>query len=81
MQEESIVREIEISDGRQIHKASYFVESGVLHARIGEKTVSLAVFGGETSDEAVRRLLLGQVQTRAWRQRMAARWFGPRTSP
>ncbi|QDZ11590.1 hypothetical protein [Devosia ginsengisoli] len=79
MQEESIVRDIEISDGRQVHKASYYVENGMLHARIGGKMISL-VTGAETSDEAVRRLLSGHIQTKAWRQRLAERWFGPGTS-
>ena len=48
MQEESIVRDIEISDGRQVHKASYYVENGMLHARIGGKMISLGT-GAETA--------------------------------
>lgn len=75
MQEESIVREVEVSDGSQTHNARYYVERGVLHARIGDRMISLAV-GTQTSDEAVRRLLAGHIQTRAWRRRLAARWFG-----
>ena len=75
MQEEGIIREIEISDGSKTHKASYFVEHGVLHASVGDKVVRLAV-GAHASEEAVRRLLLGHIQTKAWRQRMAERWRG-----
>ena len=73
MQEESIVREIEITDGNQVHKASYFVEFDVLHASIGDKVISLAM-GVEKSEEAVRRLLVGHTQTKAWRERMAETW-------
>ena len=35
-----------------------------------------AVVLAQTSDEAVRRLLAGHIQTKAWRKRLAARWFG-----
>lgn len=73
MQEESIVRELEVSDGSQAHKATYYVENSVLHARIGEKMISLTI-AGEASDEAVRRLLVGHMQTKAWRQRFAEKW-------
>lgn len=75
MQEESIVREVEISDGSQTYSARYYVERGVLHARIGDRMISLTV-GAQTSDEAVRRLLAGHIQTKTWRKRLAARWFG-----
>ncbi|MCR6671999.1 hypothetical protein [Devosia ginsengisoli] len=75
MQEKSIVRELEVSDGLEAHKASYYVENGVLHAWIGEKMISLTM-GVDASDEAVRRLLVGHIQTKAWRQRFADRWAG-----
>ena len=70
---ESIVRDIEISVGQQVHKASYFVELGVLHANIGDKVIRLSV-GTDTSDEAVRRLLIGHIQTKEWRRRMSEKW-------
>lgn len=71
--QESVVRDIEISDGDQVHKASYFVELGMLHANIGDRLIRLSV-GVDTSDEAVRRLLLGHIQTKEWRRRMAEKW-------
>ena len=72
--QESIVRDLEISDGEQVHKASYFVELGMLHANIGGKIIRMSV-GADTSDEAVRRLLLGHIQTREWRRRMSQKWI------
>lgn len=73
MRQESVVQEVAIVDGGEIHKASYFVENGILHANVGGKIIRLHV-DADQSEETVRRLLLGHVQTKAWRQRMAERW-------
>ncbi|MNW15541.1 hypothetical protein D3C71_2140760 [compost metagenome] len=46
----------------------------MLHANIGGKVIRMSV-GTDTSDEAVRRLLLGHIQTREWRRRMSQKWI------
>ena len=71
--QESIVRDIDLSDGEQVYRASYFIEFGVLHANIGGKVIRISA-GTDPSDEAVRRLLLGHIQTRAGRRRMSEKW-------
>ncbi|UXN74849.1 hypothetical protein N8D56_07485 [Devosia sp. A8/3-2] len=73
MRNENIVRDIEVCDGHASLKATYFVERGVLHAKIGDKTILLPV-GEHAQDESVRQLLLGQLRTLSWRQRIAAYW-------
>ncbi|MDB5527417.1 MAG: hypothetical protein JWR51_520 [Devosia sp.] len=76
MDEENIVRDLEVSDSTRTLKASYFVEHGVLHASIEGRVFRLPV-GDDTSADAVHRLLVGNLQTRAWRKRMATHWRRP----
>ncbi|MHA6692729.1 hypothetical protein [Devosia sp. A449] len=72
MQEEHIVRDLEVLDGSRTIKATYFVETGTIHARIDGRTLMLSV-GVDTPEDTVRRLVLGQIQTRHWRERVAER--------
>lgn len=73
MRQENVVQEVAIVDGGKTHKASYFVEYGILHANLGGRIVRLSI-DTDQSEETVRRLLLGHIQTKAWKQRMAERW-------
>ncbi|MFK4811196.1 hypothetical protein ACI3KW_13420 [Devosia sp. ZW T5_3] len=73
MRNENIVRDLEVSDGHASLRATYFVERGVLHANIGGKTILLPV-GDRGHDESVRQLLIGQLRTRSWRERIADYW-------
>jgi len=73
MQDEHIVRDLVVSDGSRTIKASYFVEDGMIHARIDGKTYRLSV-GSDGSEEAVRQLVVGQMHYRSWRERMIDRW-------
>lgn len=69
MQAEHIVRDLHVSDGSRTIKASYFVESGTIYADIDGRTMHLPA-GAGGSEETVRRLVIGQMQTRTWRERM-----------
>ncbi|KFC69750.1 hypothetical protein FF80_01254 [Devosia sp. LC5] len=73
MRNENVVRDLEVSDGHTNLRATYFVERGILHANIGGKTILLPV-GDGAHDESVRQLLLGQLRTRSWRERIANYW-------
>ncbi|MHA6693001.1 hypothetical protein [Devosia sp. A449] len=72
MQDEHIVRDLQVVDGGQTIKATYFIEAGTIHARIEGRSLVLPV-GADTSEDTVRRLVLGQIQTRHWRERLAER--------
>lgn len=56
MDGENVVREVVVSEGGVLHKATYFVENGIVHARIDEKT--LLVQAGRTGAEDIVRALL-----------------------
>lgn len=73
MLDENIVRDLEVFDNDRAVRATYFVEAGVIHAHVEGRTLLLPT-GPDTSQEAVRRLLLGQIHTQAWRERTADRW-------
>jgi hypothetical protein len=72
MQDEHIVRDLHVSDGSQTIKASYFVDGGILYVRIEGRTHILPI-GQESSEDTIRRLVIGQMQTRTWRERMLQR--------
>jgi hypothetical protein len=73
MQDEYIVRDLSISDGSCIIKASYFVEAGILHASVDGRNL-ISPVGDDGSKETVRRLIAGRIQTRKWRERATAHW-------
>lgn len=73
MQQESIVREVAIVDAGEVHRASYFVENGTLHAHVGGRVIRLSI-GADHSELTVRRLLAGHVQIKDWKRKMAERW-------
>ena len=76
MQNEHIVRDMEVSDGGRHYKASYFVEHGILHTNIDGRMLSMPV-GSDDPEQAVKRLLLGHAQMKTWRQRFRDRWSRP----
>lgn len=74
MQDENIVRDLYVSDVDRTIKASYFVESGIIHAHIDGRILTLPI-GTDGSEEGLRRLLIGQAHVRNWRARFAERWI------
>lgn len=73
MRDENVVRDLIVSDGADSLKATYFIEQGIVHASIDGRTFLLPV-GDAPSEESLRRLLVGQLRTRAWRERMSTFW-------
>jgi hypothetical protein len=73
MRDENIVRDLEVLDGERTIRATYFVEAGVIHAHIDGRTLLLPA-GADGSENMVRRLLIGQIHIRNWRQRLLERW-------
>ena len=59
-QQESIVLEVIVERDGRTYAAPYFVEHGVLHAKIGDRVLLLPVVGGN-ADEMVRALLRGHL--------------------
>lgn len=73
MQQQSIVLEAEVRHGGQTHKAAYFVEGDVIHARVGGRVLVAPLAGGD-ADERVRSLLLGHLISESRMAGYAARW-------
>lgn len=62
MQDENIARDLYFSEGGRGIKASYFAEAGIVPASAEGRNLILPV-GGDGSEESVRRLIFGQIQT------------------
>ena len=73
MQNENVVRDLEVSDGDRSLKVAYFIESGMIHANIDGRTIRVRV-GADGSEETVKRLVLGQLHIKSWRERLLDRW-------
>lgn len=73
MQDENIVRDLQVLHGNRTVKASYFVEAGMIHANIDGRTLRLPI-AADGSEETVRRLVLGQIHLRTWRERVLDHW-------
>lgn len=73
LRQTSMVHDVEISHEDTVHKASYFVEHGVIHARIGERVMLSPVNGGDP-DRTVRSMLLGQILQNTRKARQASHW-------
>lgn len=74
-QERSIVRDITVEFEGVEHKASYFVEHGIVHAHVGGRIVPTQL-GERDAAELVRSLLLGHLQQTARKARLVSRWQG-----
>lgn len=60
MQNEYIVRDLYVSDGNRTIKASYFVDSGSIHARVNGRNLTLPV-GDDDSEEGLRTSSSGKL--------------------
>ena len=72
----SLVRDIEIEHEGVSHRATYFIEHGIIHARIGERLLSVPLSIGDP-DATVANLLRGHLAQSARRERQASRWQVP----
>ena len=72
-QRQSVVLEVEVEFEGQTHRATYFVEGDVVHARVGGR-VLVSPLGGGDAEAKVRTLLLGHLQLETRKTRQSARW-------
>lgn len=70
---QSIVQTVEVAHGGDIHSANYFVEQGIIHARIGER-ILLSPVGKARPSETVKALLSGYLQQRSRKMGHIKRW-------
>lgn len=61
MQQEHVVRSIEIAIGDRVHKGSYYIERGMIHASVGGRTIRCRA-GDDDSDEAMQTLLFEELR-------------------
>lgn len=76
MEQKSQVLEVEVEHQGEIHRASYFVEGEVVHARIGGKVLRSPLGGGDAA-EKVRALLTGHLLLQSRKARNAEIWRLP----
>ena len=70
---QSVVLDLDVEHEGQTHRATYFVENDVVHARVGGK-VLLSPLGGGDAQEKVRTLLLGHLLLETRKARQAMSW-------
>lgn len=73
-QQSSVVLDVTVEHEGQIHEATYYVEHGVIHARIGDRVLLAPVVGEEDVEEIVRSLLRGHLLQTARKARHVGRW-------
>ena len=73
---QSVVLDVDVEHEGQTHRATYFVENDVVHARVGGK-VLLSPLGGGDAQEKVRTLLLGHLLLETRKARQAMSWTPP----
>nr|WP_314260299.1 hypothetical protein [uncultured Devosia sp.] len=73
MERESVVRDVQVEHEGITHTASYFVEDGMIHGRIGERKL-LAPIGPDSADLTVRSLVSEHLQERSRRMRHSDNW-------
>lgn len=73
MQQTSMIHEVEITEAGTAHKASYFVELGVIHANIGGRILLSPLNGGDAA-AMVKALLTGRALQDARKNRQANLW-------
>lgn len=74
---QSVVLDVDVEHEGQTHRATYFVEGDVVHARVGGRVLASRL-GGSDAQEKVRTLLMGHLLIEARKARQAISW-SPRT--
>lgn len=57
----------------QAHRTSYFVENGIIYAKIGDRTV-LTPASIQSPEEIVRNLVIGKVEQQRRRLKLRSAW-------
>lgn len=73
MQQASMIHEVEVTVEGVPHKASYFVEHGVIHAHLGGRMLLSPLNGGDAASMVVA-LLKGRAAHDARKSRQAGMW-------
>lgn len=75
MERESLVSDVLVEHEGSIHKASYFVEAGMIHGRMGDRKF-LAPVGLAGPEGTVRALVTEQLLERNRKLRHSTSWTG-----
>ncbi|MFC3706305.1 hypothetical protein ACFOOL_16275 [Devosia honganensis] len=74
MERDGLVQDVEIQLDGEIHKATYFVEGGVIHAQLGDQTYRLPL-GRRPAGEMVKSLMAEKLRRKGFRESLARKWF------
>lgn len=77
---ESLVQTVEVMHGGDIHQATYFVESNIIHAQIGGHTM-LSPLGNVPAGDTVKALLTEHLFQKHRMTNQAERWLSSRWLP
>jgi hypothetical protein len=69
----SVVLDVDVEYEGQMHRATYFVEGDVVHARVGGRVLISPLAGGD-AQEKVRTLMMGHLLIGTRRARQATSW-------
>lgn len=64
---------LEVPYRGQAYRTTYFIENGMIYAKIGDRTV-LAPATTQSPEEVVRNLVIGKVEQRNRRLRLRSAW-------
>jgi len=73
MERNSVVQDVEVTHDGQTYRASYFVESNVIHAMIGGRTL-LSPIGPVSAGDTVKALLTGYLLQQTRKAGNVAKW-------
>jgi hypothetical protein len=76
-EQECLVQTVEVRHARDVHCATFYVENGIIHARIGDHTL-LSPLGDVPAADTVRALLTEHLAQRSRVTNQAERWLSSR---
>lgn len=71
---ERLVQTVEVCSGGVVHRASYFIENNIIHARIGDHSISTPL-GNVPAGDTVKALLTEHLVQRRRLTHQAERWL------
>ena len=74
MEQQSVVRDVEVRHDGHTYEARYYVENDVIHARIGDRVLSCPLGVGEASG-TVKALLTAHLLEQRRKTDMAESWI------
>lgn len=73
MERQSQVLETQVEHDGSVHRVSYFIENGTIHASIGGRLLAVPT-GPRSASDTVKSLLFGYLMQRSRKLRHAAHW-------